>query len=99
MLRAVQRADALAGVRGTSNLQAATAAGIEAAGATQGAGGLVGIGVAADAVGIRALEQPAVAAGAAEDDMAKLVRFKQMLDAGLITHADYDAAKAKALGL
>jgi len=99
LLSAVQRADALAGVRGTSNLQAATAAGIEAAGATQGVGGLVGIGVAADAVGIGALEQPAVAAGAAEDDMAKLVRFKQMFDAGLITHADYDAAKAKALGL
>ena len=99
LLSAVQRADAMAGVRGTSNLQAATAAGIEAAGATQGVGGLVGIGVAADAVGIGALEQPAVAAGAAEDDMAKLVRFKQMLDAGLITHADYDAAKAKALGL
>ena len=26
-------------------------------------------------------------------------RFKEMLDAGLITQADYDAAKAKALGL
>ena len=99
LLSAVQRADALAGVRGTSNLQAATAAGIEAAGATQGVGGLVGIGVAADAVGIRALEQPAVAAGGADGHMERLMGFKRMLDAGLITQADYDAAKAKALGL
>ena len=30
--------------------------------------------------------------------MAKLVKFKQMLDAGLITQDDYDAAKAKVLG-
>ena len=28
-----------------------------------------------------------------------LKRAKEMLDAGLITQADYDAAKAKALGL
>jgi hypothetical protein len=31
--------------------------------------------------------------------MARLTRAKQMLDAGLITPADYDAVKAKALGL
>ena len=31
--------------------------------------------------------------------MVKLARFKQMLDAGLITQADYDAAKNKVLGL
>lgn len=99
LLTAVQRADALAGVRGTSNLQAATAAGIEAAGAAQGAGGLVGIGVAAGAAGIRALEQPAVAAGGTDDHMERLMGFKRMLDAGLITQADYDLAKGKALGL
>ena len=98
LLKAVQRADALSGVRGAVNLQAATAAGIEAAGANAGVEGLVGIGLAAGAVGIRALEQPAAADGA-EDHMAKLMRFKRMLDAGLITQADYDAAKAKALGL
>ena len=39
------------------------------------------------------------AAPPAEDPVAKLQQFKQMLDAGLITQADYDAAKAKALGL
>ncbi len=35
----------------------------------------------------------------AEDPVAKLTKMKQMLDAGLITQADYDAAKAKLLGL
>jgi hypothetical protein len=31
--------------------------------------------------------------------VAKLAKFKEMLDAGLITQADYDAAKNKVLGL
>ena len=35
---------------------------------------------------------------AADDPMAKLAKAKEMLDAGLITQEDYDAAKAKALG-
>lgn len=42
---------------------------------------------------------PSPAASGAEDPMAVLKRAKEMLDAGLITQADYDAAKAKALGL
>ena len=98
LLRTVQRADALSGARGTANLQAAMAAGIEAAGANGGADGLIGIGLVAGTVGARALEQPSAADGSG-DRMANLASFKQMLDAGLITQADYDAAKAKALGL
>jgi len=98
LLRVVQRADALSGVRGTVNLQAAMAAGIEAAGANAGVEGLVGIGLAGGALGISPLEQQS-AAGGAEDHVAKLSSFKRMLDAGLITQGDYDAAKAKALGL
>lgn len=39
------------------------------------------------------------AAPAADDPVAKLAQLKSMLDQGLITQADYDAAKAKALGL
>ena len=31
--------------------------------------------------------------------VAKLAEFKQMLDQGLITQEDYDAAKRRALGL
>jgi membrane protease subunit (stomatin/prohibitin family) len=34
-----------------------------------------------------------------DDPVAKLAQFKSMLDQGLITQEDYDAAKAKALGL
>lgn len=34
-----------------------------------------------------------------DDPVAKLAQYKTMLDQGLITQADYDAAKAKALGL
>ena len=42
---------------------------------------------------------PQQQAPAAEDPVAKLAQFKTMLDQGLITQEDYDAAKAKALGL
>ncbi|MGB3412354.1 MAG: SPFH domain-containing protein [Microthrixaceae bacterium] len=38
-------------------------------------------------------------APAEEDPMAKLSKFKEMLDQGLITQDDYDAAKNKVLGL
>jgi len=41
---------------------------------------------------------PAAPAPAAEDPVAKLTQFKSLLDQGLITQADYDAAKAKVLG-
>lgn len=36
---------------------------------------------------------------AADDPVARLAQYKSMLDQGLITQADYDAAKAKVLGL
>ncbi len=39
------------------------------------------------------------AAPAPEDPVAKLAQYKQMLDQGLITEADYEAAKKAALGL
>lgn len=44
-------------------------------------------------------EPAAPAAPAAEDPVAKLTQLKTMLDAGLITQADFDAAKNKVLGL
>jgi membrane protease subunit (stomatin/prohibitin family) len=125
LLRNVQRADALSGARGNSNLQASVAAGFEAAGQNTGAAGLVGLGMAAGSTGLGALQQPVPGIGAqstpppppaaaaaaappppppppappAEDPVAKLAKFKEMLDAGLITQADYDAAKNKVLGL
>ncbi|GAB2984511.1 SHOCT domain-containing protein [Nocardioides montaniterrae] len=117
LLKNVQRADALSGSRGNSNLQASVAAGMEAAGQNAGPGGMIGMGMAAGGIGVGGLQQPATPAPAAaapapaapapaasapaagDDAMATLKRAKEMLDAGLITQADYDAAKAKALGL
>ncbi|OHC62440.1 MAG: virion core protein (lumpy skin disease virus) [Rhodocyclales bacterium GWA2_65_19] len=101
LLKTVQRADALAGSRGNVNLQASVAAGMQSAGEHSGAAGLVGIGMASGmAGGLAGLQQPvAPAAPAAEDPIAKLKKAKEMLDLGLITQADFDALKAKVLGL
>ena len=125
LLRNVQRADALSGARGNSNLQASVAAGFEAAGENTGAAGLVGLGMAAGATGLGGLQQPVPGVGAQstpapaapapapaapapaapapaaaeEDDVARLTKLKEMLDGGLITQDDYDAAKNKILGL
>lgn len=104
LLTKVQRADALAGARGNSNLQASVASGIESAGETGGSAGVMGLGMATGMLGgIGSLQQPvapaAPAAPAADDPIAKLKKAKEMLDLGLITQADYDAVKAKALGL
>ncbi len=100
LLKTVQRADALAGSRGNSNLQASVAAGIQSAGENGGAAGLVGVGMASGMLGVGGLQQPATpAAAAADDPVAKLRKAKEMLDLGLITQADYDALKTKMLGL
>ena len=101
LLKTVQRADALAGARGNSNLQASVAAGFQSAGENAGPGGIMGMGMATGMVGgMGGLQQPvAPAAPPADDPIAKLKKAKDMLDLGLITQADYDAAKATALGL
>ena len=108
LLKTVQRADALLGARGNSNLQASVAAGMQSAGENSGANGIFGMGMAAGVAGISGLQQPvapavpvpaAPAPAPADDPIARLTKAKQMLDAGLITQADYDAVKAKALGL
>ena len=101
LLKTVQRADALAGSRGNSNLQASVAQGIQSAGETGGAADVMGLGMATGMMGgIGSLQQPATPAANAEDDpVAKLKKAKEMLDLGLITQQDYDALKTKALGL
>lgn len=100
LLKTVQRADALSGSRGNANLQASVAQGIQSAGETGGAAGLVGVGMASGMLGVGNLQQPqAPAAPAADDPVAKLKKAKEMLDLGLITQGDYDALKAKVLGL
>lgn len=106
LLTKVQRADALSGARGNSNLQASVASGIQSAGETGGAAGVMGLGMATGMLGgMGSLQQPvapaappAPVAPAAEDPLAKLKRAKEALDLGLITQADYDAVKAKVLG-
>ena len=100
LLKTVQRADALSGSRGNSNLQASVAQGIQSAGENSGAAGLMGIGMASGMMGVGNMQQPvAPAAPAADDPIAKLKKAKEMLDLGLITQDDYDALKSKALGL
>jgi membrane protease subunit (stomatin/prohibitin family) len=100
LLKTVQRADALTGSRGNSNLQASVAKGIESAGENGGAAGLMGVGMAAGMMGVGNMQQPATPPAApADDPIAKLKKAKEMLDLGLITQADYDALKTKTLGL
>ena len=100
LLKTVQRADALAGSRGNANLQASVAQGIQSAGETGGAAGLVGVGMASGMLGVGNMQQPvAPPSPAADDPIAKLKKAKEMLELGLITQDDYDALKAKALGL
>lgn len=104
LLKTVQRADALAGARGNSNLQASVAQGIQSAGETGGAAGLVGVGMASGMLGgVGSLQQPvapaAPAAPAEDDTVTRLKKAKEMLDLGLITQDDYDTLKAKVLGL
>jgi membrane protease subunit (stomatin/prohibitin family) len=112
LLKTVQRADALLGARGNSNLQASVAEGFQSAGAVDGVAGILGMGLAAGAVGIGGLQQPVPDPPGAspgsedptsstrdDDPVARLTQLKELLDKGLITEVDYDAAKAKVLGL
>jgi len=105
LLKTVQRADALTGTRGNTNLQASVAEGIQAAGAQGGSEGILGVGLAAGSIGLSTMmQQPTTpapqASSASEPDlMATLENLKRALDSGLIEQTDFDAAKAKALGL
>lgn len=106
LLKTVQRADALSGTRGNVNLQASVAEGIQSAGSSGGAEGILGLGIAAGSIGLAGMMQNPAPSGAeppaqggGQDLMATLEALKRALEAGLIEQSDYDAAKAKALGL
>ena len=106
LLKIVQRADALAGARGNSNLEASVAAGLESAGAASGASGILGVGIATNSVGLGALQQPmlgaradAAASPSSASPREALMQAKELLEAGLITEADYETVKARVLGL
>jgi len=103
LLKAAKRADALAGARGNSNLQASVAAGIEAAGNVEGATGILGVGLAVGSLGLGNLQQnsdsPPAKGSQVADVSIKLQEYKGLFEADLITKDEYEALKTKLLGL
>lgn len=94
----VKRADALSGARGNSFMQQSVARGFQAAGENGGgAAGIAFMGMGMNTVGgaMGGLQQPVQQQQ--EDPMQKLKKYKEMLDAGLITQEDYDEQKKKIL--
>lgn len=114
LLSDVKKADALSGHRGNSFMQQSVARGFQAAGENPNGNGAMGMGFMGMGMGAvggavggfqqqvpqqAAAPTPTPAAPAAEDPYAKLTALKGLLDQGIITQADFDAAKAKVLGL
>lgn len=103
LLKTVQRADALSGTRGNVNLQASIAAGMQAAGKESGASGIIGLAIAGGSIGLSSLTQQTPSSetspSGAHDLVKILEELKRAFDVGLITKDDFEAAKAKALGL
>lgn len=100
LLSDVKKADALSGARGNSFMQQSVARGFQAAGENGGgATGMAFMGMGMNAVGgaMGGLQQPVQQPQ--EDPMEKLKKYKEMLDAGLITQEDYDEQKKKLLGV
>ena len=100
LLSDVKKADALSGARGNSFMQQSVARGFQAAGENGGgAAGMAFMGMGMNAVGgaMGGLQQPVQQQQ--EDPMEKLKKYKEMLDAGLITQDDYDEQKKKLLGV
>lgn len=100
LLSDVKKADALSGARGNSFMQQSVARGFQAAGENGGgAAGMAFMGMGINSVGgaMGGLQQPVQQPQ--EDPMEKLKKYKEMLDAGLITQEDYDEQKKKLLGV
>lgn len=96
LLSDVKKADALSGARGNSFMQQSVARGFQAAGEKEGASGMAFMGMGVNSVGgaMSGLQQPVAQQ---QDPMEKLKKYKEMLDAGLITQEDYDEQKRKLL--
>lgn len=114
LIRKVQQADALAGVRGNVNLQASLAEGIAAAGNNPESGalglGFMGMGMQGLSGAYGAFQQTATSpypaqqndapsSSTTEDPYQKLIKLKELLDLGVITQEEFNAAKKEALGL
>ena len=84
-------------------MQQSVARGFQAAGENGGgASGMAFMGMGMNAVGgaMGAFQQPVQQpAQEQEDPIEKLKKYKEMLDAGLITQEDYDEQKKKILGV
>lgn len=99
LLSDVKKADALSGARGNSFMQQSVARGFQSAGENGGATNMAFMGMGMNAVGgamgglQQNVQQPQ------EDPMEKLKKYKEMLDAGLITQEDYDEQKKRILGV
>ena len=113
LMKDVKKADALAGARGNSFMQQSIARGIQASGENGGgAAGMAFMGMGMNAAGgmMSNLQQPVNPApvtnptaptanpAPAEDPTEKLIKMKQLLDAGAISQEDYDKVKAQILG-
>ena len=99
LLSDVKKADALSGARGNSFMQQSVARGFQAAGENGGATNMAFMGMGMNAVGgaMGGLQQPVQQPQ--EDPIEKLKKYKEMLDAGLITQEDYDEQKKRLLGV
>lgn len=112
LLSDVKKADALSGARGNSFMQQSVARGFQAAGENPSGNGamnmgFMGMGMGAVGGAMGGLQQqvpqqqaPAPAPAApAEDPYEKLAKLKKLADAGVITQEEFEAAKAKVLGI
>ncbi len=109
LISKVKQADALMGARGNANLQASFAEGLQSAGANPDGGalgmGFMGMGMQYAGGAVGAMQQPVQATPtqtstpSAEDPYEKLTKLKGLCDAGVISQAEFDAAKAKLLDL
>ena len=109
----VKKADALSGARGNAFMQQSVARGMQAAGENGSAASMAFMGMGMNAAGgvMGGMQQQptpaqtypgqvgAAAAPVTEDPYAKLTEMKKLLDAGVITQEDFDAVKAKVLGI
>ena len=109
LLSDVKKADALSGARGNSFMQQSVARGFQAAGENGDGSGMAFMGMGVNAVGgtMGAFQQPVPqaqqpvqqAAQEQEDPYEKLAKLKKLLDIGAISQEEYNAAKAKVLGV
>ena len=101
LLSDVKKADALSGARGNSFMQQAVARGFQAAGenSKDGVASMAFMGMGMNAVGgaVGGLQQQTQ--NTAEDPYERLAKLKELLDKGVITQEEFNAAKAKLLGI